>query len=263
MRMHGVDDAPSVDDSAATFEDVDGADGVTYTATPTGLKEDVLLESAPRAGETLSYAYSLNASSGLTPTFTDDGEIDFRNQLGSTLVTIPRASMTDSAGDPAFSDEISYDLTKVGDGWKLTVTPNMSWLTAADRVYPVTIDPSLTGNTTLHDCFIGSSDPTDPHCGNGTTYVKVGRSDASHKYRGLMDFDVSDIPLTATVTAASVNMTLNSSQTFDTTKPADYGLSVAGKTFDNNATLEQFGCQWVMERRLAGLSDLRNPHDAR
>ncbi|MCD4523479.1 hypothetical protein [Nocardioides sp. cx-173] len=207
MRMHGLDDAsPAVDGAEATFDDVDGADEVTYAVTNSGLKEDILLESAPSTSDpALEYTYSLDASAGITPVMAEEGSIEFRDAAGDVKVLMPVAYMFDSAApDPAFSYDVDYDLAPTGSGWEVTVTPDMDWLLDPARVYPVTVDPSLAQEPPSKDCWIRDSTPTGSNCGDASTFIKVGRSTAPATFRGLLDFNTSSIPTNADISYAGV-----------------------------------------------------------
>lgn len=57
------------------------------------------------------------------------------------IYSIPAPYMMDSAG--AHSNAVQYTLEQQGNGYLLTVTPDIHWLTDESRVYPVTIDPTI------------------------------------------------------------------------------------------------------------------------
>lgn len=240
LRMHGLHDRPAVDDATAEFDVVESAESVSYVATSEGVKENIVLDKPPVVAPI--YSYSLDASPGLNPVLTNSGRIEFRDEWGEAVIIIPAGIMVDSANEPAISSRVSYALRAVGRGWRLSVEPDQRWLADPARIYPVTIDPSIIGDPVIHDCFIATYNPDGQHCGFGTTYLKVGRSDSAHKYRGLLDFNVSSIPPGSTIIDAAVHMNLDSSQTLDTALPAaNYALAKAGKAFDNQATWNSSG----------------------
>lgn len=249
MRMHGLDDAPTLDGGVATFDDVDAADEVTYEVTNFGLKEDILLEAAPPAsGSPLAYTYSIDASAGIAPYMGDDGAIEFRDSAGEVAVVMPAAYMFDSASpEPATSNDVDYELVAAGAGWRLTVTPSMEWLQDSARAYPVTIDPSLGPEPASKDCWIRDTTPTTSACGDSATYVKVGRSSGPVNYRGLLDFDTSKIPTNAIVDSAEVPLYLDHTQSTSAVA-GDYALFRAGGTWSgSSATWNSSGSSgaWV------------------
>jgi hypothetical protein len=233
MRMHGAQAVNAdVAGAEATYADVQNTDGVTYEVVNTGLKETITLAAPPTSPVT--YAYTIDTSSGLTPSLKSDGSIAFSNGEGESVFAIPAGIMFDAAADPAQSTQVTYTLVPVGSAWKLTVTPDYGWLTAPERIYPVSIDPTLTNQPVSRDCWMNQSSPTTYYCGNPSSFIRVGRSDTStlSRKRGLLDFNVSNIPNSALVTDASISLYLDTSQSA-TTAGADYAFHTAGKAFDS------------------------------
>ena len=96
---------------------------------------------------------------------------------------------------PAFCRAAAMTVAPGTDASTLTYTVPRSWLTDPTRVFPVTIDPSVTlnpnaGNTTFADTYVGSSGGT-----NGTaTNLLCGYDGATSSYnRALVAFDLSSI----------------------------------------------------------------------
>jgi len=236
MKMEGADSAPSVTGATATFNDVQDADSVTYSATNAGLKENIELDAAPGASD-LFYTYKIDASAGLTAAV-EDGAIEFRSADGDVVATIPTGNMIDAGEQPAYTENVDYRLATTVAGWKLTVTPDMAWLRDPNRVYPVTIDPSIVGQNPFQDCWIRESAPSNSACGVGSVFLKAGRADASSRYRSLLNFDLSTIPTTAIVSSASIELYLDSATT---TNAADYALYPAGKDWADGATWNSTG----------------------
>jgi hypothetical protein len=233
MRMHGAQDVAAVVTGAeATYVDVLNTDGVTYEVVNTGLKETITLDAPPTSPVT--YTYTLDASAGLTPSLRSDGGIAFSNGQGEPVFAMPAGVMIDAAAAPAQSSHVTYSLAPSGSAWTLAVTPDYSWLSAPERVYPVGIDPTLTNQPVSRDCWMNQSSPTTYYCGNPSSFIRVGRADTStsSRKRGLLDFDVSTIPSSALVRDATISLYLDPSQTA-TTATADYAFYTAGKAFDS------------------------------
>ncbi len=232
MRLHGLSEAPEVSGAAATFDEVRGADAVTYEVTSNYLKENILLEEAPVGP--LRYTYTIGTSAGLTPHLNADGSIEFRKANGDVTVVMPAAYMFDSGEDVSVSTQVSYELVRNGAGWMLAVTPDAGWLQDPARVYPVTIDPSLGNEPAAKDCWIRDSTPSGNNCGDAATYVKVGRSSGPINYRGLLDFDTSSIPANATVSSAEVPLYLDHTQSASAVT-GEYALFRAGLAFSGSS----------------------------
>lgn len=240
MRLHGMDDRPVVDGPVATFTDISSAESVTYTATATGLKEDIVLAQPP--SDSVAYKYTLATSSGLTPVLTEEGTINFVTAGGRIAFVMPVGNMVDSAVTPAYSGSVDFKLETAEADWTLTVTPDAGWLASPDRVYPVTVDPSLVNQPVSKDCWVSQDAPDTKYCGTSSAagYVRVGLSDSSSKRRGLVNFDVSSIPTNANVSEASVTMTLDAASSTGSAN-ADYAFFTAGKQWDDLATWNTAG----------------------
>ncbi|HJW28246.1 MAG TPA: DNRLRE domain-containing protein, partial [Saprospiraceae bacterium] len=94
------------------------------------------------------------------------GSIDFNiNGTDKKVFNLPKPFMADSnyddhLGEVARSEDVSFDLQKVDDGYDLTIKADPNWLKDPSRVYPVYIDPS-TSITTSTDTFVMSAYPSE------------------------------------------------------------------------------------------------------
>ena len=111
---------------------------LTYTVDSDILKEEIVVNSPAEA-----YRYTFLCSFGsLTPKLTDSGNIELLDESGSAVLEIPAGSMTDAAGN--YSDAVTYELTEGDNGtYLLMVTADAEWMNAAERVFPITIDPTI------------------------------------------------------------------------------------------------------------------------
>ncbi|WP_207793419.1 DNRLRE domain-containing protein [Nocardioides acrostichi] len=201
----------------------------------------------------MSYSYDVAASAGVVPSVDAAGDVVFTDTTDATagpngdgvVFTIPRAFMVDSAvPEPAYTDAVDYAIDPAtdsaggsGTGWVLTMTPDTAWLGDAARVYPVSIDPTTTlgSISTVRDCWLQAGSPTTSRCGDNSRYLRVGRDSSNSRHRDLLDFDLSAIPGTATITGASVNLTVDETQTRNGNN-SNYKLLPAGKTWTDQAT---------------------------
>ncbi len=140
-----------------TFKDTD----ISYTIKSNELKEEIILNKMPER-ET-GYSYEINTH-GLAATLYDDGSLTFSDRItGEVFFTIYAPFMEDANGD--YSDDISVTLSPTASKNKyiLTYTPSYEWLSSVDRVYPVTIDPTVsngTGSDVMQDVTVASGYPT-------------------------------------------------------------------------------------------------------
>ncbi|MGW5197239.1 hypothetical protein [Streptomyces spiralis] len=112
------------------------------------MKENITL--AERPAGPVRFTFTLDTD-GLTPKAREDGSIALYGELPNTpVMVIPAPYMTDAgkADTPVFgktySTKVTQKLTRDGTSRKLTVTPDMKWLVAKERRYPVVIDPTIT-----------------------------------------------------------------------------------------------------------------------
>jgi hypothetical protein len=142
----------------------DGAD-LSYESRPDGVKETIVV-----AAPTSSTVYSFDlALEGLTPRLEKNGAIALvRGKSSAVEMTIPRPVMSDSAAlGEECGDRVHYDLSGSGPIYRLDIVADAAWLSDPERVYPVTIDPSVitTTGATL-DTHGKSTNPTYNYSGS-------------------------------------------------------------------------------------------------
>lgn len=203
----GTEDA-ELKGKLASYESPAAGVSFHFAGLADGLKEDIVLE-GPSAPSTLHFL--LEASSGLTPTLTEAGAIEFRDAEEKLVTELPAPLMSDSASTPAISDHVHYALESAGEGrWQLAVEADREWLEDPARVLPVTIDPTITVSAPSLDCAILNT--TESHfCGTSgwpTLGLKAAyKAPQSDEYmRTLLRFDLSSIPKTAWINSATVGV---------------------------------------------------------
>lgn len=136
----GLDASARVSGSQATYARFAPDADLVLAATPTGVKESIVLRSAAAA---TSYLFRLQFK-GLTATLRE-GRVDLTDDKGTVRGTIPAGSMIDSASaEPGTSTAVTYALVTLPDGSPgLRVDADPTWVRAAGRVFPVTIDPTV------------------------------------------------------------------------------------------------------------------------
>jgi len=109
------------------------------------VKESIVLN---RKCDSYAFDFYLDLQ-GLTPALQDDGSV-FLLDGEKIIYYLPAPYMFDDSG--AESDAVSYTLSEQATGtWKLTVTADKAWIEAEDRVFPVTIDPTLIDNSSTSE----------------------------------------------------------------------------------------------------------------
>jgi len=106
------------------------------------------------------------------------------------------------------SQDVTYDLEKTEDGYELKITPNKEWLNDSKRVYPVIIDPTITGvkeNKKVIDTYIYEGD--DKTTVYNTDMLKIGSTtidDIGVECYSLIKFDLPKIPTSYSVVDAKL-----------------------------------------------------------
>jgi RHS repeat-associated protein len=211
-RLEGTStQAVEVEGGTATYESPDSDAAFEYTTLPEGLKEEIKL-GGPDSPAT--FQYDLSSSSGLVPKLLEDGSIEFKDGEGEAAFVLPAPTVVDAASTKLSGAEVDYSLSPNGDGsWSLALEVDRAWLDAADRQWPVTIDPTIEVNArpTL-DCQYWVREPTNetneglPECGKrGTATETVGRG-GYRTYRSALRFDLSAVPKNSSISTATVNL---------------------------------------------------------
>ena len=121
------------------------------------IKENIIVK---ERGDSYSYSFTLSLNH-LTACPDGEGGIALLDSVGEAAYLIPAPVMWDAAG--VSSERVSLSLTDLGNGkYTLTVIADSEWMNAAERAYPITIDPPLyyrpSGYVT--DLYVSSSAPS-------------------------------------------------------------------------------------------------------
>ena len=145
--------------SKILYKDIfDGID-IEYVIHSVNVKENIIVKEKKDA---YSYSFELKLN-GLTPVLTESGDIELYDSGTNTVkYVIPSPVVYDSIGIHAPNNSSSYTLThKNGNKYTLTVTVDSSWMNSDERVFPVTVDPTVKDhNSLVDDTYIDSSSPT-------------------------------------------------------------------------------------------------------
>ncbi|MDR7384785.1 DNRLRE domain-containing protein [Promicromonospora iranensis] len=226
--------SPRVDGDTVTHEDVaalGGAD-LSYEVLPGRVKESITLSEAPDDAAPVEYTFTLSDLGELTPRLEEDGSIGFYGELDpEPAVMIPAGVMWDSreaetseggklsAPDDqgaSVSEDVTYELEPSGEGeWTLTVAPDMDWLTDEDRVWPVTVDPTIiispTGNFSKDTMLLSEAPTTEYYA---SSRLSVGRTGGGVARAMLAFPQLEDVvPNGSTVTDADLGLYFDQAHT--------------------------------------------------
>ena len=162
-----------------------------YIVENTGVKEALVLERAP---STPTWSWLVEAPS-LKPTVQDGGLVEFADVNGDVVMHIPAPVVWDSSGVEGQRSDFLINpalrLEPVDEtSWKYTVEVDPAWLKAAEREYPVYIDPTI-----QHGSAYTRSFKSDGAVYNGELHVGNTRQNNQNVYwRALANFNYADAP---------------------------------------------------------------------
>lgn len=221
---------------------VPGGD-VTYQVSPGMVKEAVVLKSRPEHGVTFSWTIT---APGMTLVPGRAGSVEYRDGKGRTVLLMPTPLMSDSSGVAGVSGNavttVPVSLKKLGGGkWRVTLTPDASWLNDSARAYPVAVDPSTMqinpGQTIGYESSNGSNLlATTPYANIGNSLANgptVWRTVAYYPYESLFGKQILRADLAEWYAG---NGTLNA-ETVGSSNAAVWGFNCGGQ----NISYASFG----------------------
>ncbi|MCM1284716.1 MAG: hypothetical protein NC213_08675 [Acetobacter sp.] len=141
--------------SSITYENIMPDTDFEYNVQPDALKENIILNKVPDENYNIQYELSVG---NLKAVLNDDNSISLFDG-DNEVFTIEAPYMIDA--NDVISENVTVVLEKAENGYVLTYTPNYSWLSSEDTVYPVTIDPTIkitSNNESIEDTFIDNED---------------------------------------------------------------------------------------------------------
>ncbi|MEU7075200.1 LamG-like jellyroll fold domain-containing protein [Streptomyces narbonensis] len=174
--------------STITYPEVRPAADVQLVAGSDSVKETLVLkdQSAPTEWR---FPLVLN---GLTAKLDGHGSVVFTDASGRQQATMPAGWMEDSrhtenAAEGAISSGVTYRLESRGGRQTLVVSLDRTWLADPQRVYPVKVDPSVTGVKATSGTYVESPYNTNF---SSADVLKVGTYDGGgHKAASFLRFD--------------------------------------------------------------------------
>lgn len=130
---------------------------IDYVLAPEIIKENIILESKEAIQNKFVFEYETN---GLAMKLLDNNDIIVYEENEENVKFIIRAPFMYD-GKLQFTDKINLQLKKNKDKYELTVTPDKEWLEAEERVFPVTIDPTIQTSLyvqSINDTYIYKGD---------------------------------------------------------------------------------------------------------
>ncbi len=203
----GATGSPTGQGSTATYADALPGIDAAYTATSDGLKEELTLATADASHQVV---FDIEASPGLRIDTDDQGATTVVAPSGERL-SIAAPFMYDSADEPAYSSDVSFQLERSDAGFVGTLTADPEWVKAPGRVFPIVIDPQFISPRAAPDCHITSGSAADSSFCSAEP-LKVGY-DGSQASRALMQFSLGALPPQVDVLNAELGMNLYATST--------------------------------------------------
>ena len=167
-------------------------DGATlrYENYANSIKESIVID-APQ--DEYIYQFRMQVI-GLTPALLDDGSIALTSNSGETVYSIPAPYMIDANDETSY--DAAYTLEASGSDWLLTVTADAQWMNAAERAYPVLLDPTVTETADSADdisaAYVRSGYPDSPDTTDTGLYVG-NNNNVNQKTRSY--FHINNLPV--------------------------------------------------------------------
>jgi RHS repeat-associated protein len=197
--------------TSVTYKDVFSNVDLNYQLIANQLKENLVFQSVP---STDSYSFELNTNQLVAKRVKNEIGFYAKKDSDVPVFTTSAPTLVDAAGTT--SDAVSFSLEETKNGYLLTLTPDQTWLTDANRKYPVTLDPTITDNNGLSrtDTFISSNNPYSSYA--SSTSLKVGYSSSQGLFRSFLGFNLPDLKSSDVITRATLNMKLAADQNTET-----------------------------------------------
>jgi len=206
--------------ATASYANVWPGVSVRYAALPDGVQEALILASAAAPH---SFTFQLRLSAGLTAAAVPDGSITITDRQGAVVFTLPAPAMTDTSHRPAGRSR-AVRLSLDPGGTVLTLTADAAWLADPARVYPVTIDPTVSLLPPTQDCYlVGGTYAATSFC--GLPFLEAGW-DGSEALHSLLQFNVAAaLPAQSTILHADLALYLTGEANGTVSQLAASGLS--------------------------------------
>jgi len=215
----GVKTKENVVTFKSPFKDVD----LEYVLLPDGLKENIVLR---KPGAPSQYVFRLTPVAGQSwrGENREGGVWLFREAAAEPAFVLLPPVVGDSSDQatpqPPTADEsppswsaahgkASLDVSQEADGsFLVTLSIDQDWLSSAERVYPVVLDPTLYVQPDTADGEYNTTTGGNPNV--SATEIRTGRDGSGGpKYASVLNFDLATIPPGAKVLDARLNAYLN------------------------------------------------------
>jgi len=194
--------------SKVSYDNVFEGTSLTYTLNSYALSEDLMFHSVPTFDQV---TYNIEAQNLIA--VLEGQEVVFFSTLeeGEEVFRFQAPFMLDSAmNEGSLNQNIGVVLSTAEGGYTLTYVLDRGWLESAERVYPVTLDPTVksTQNTyNISDTHTNSNNPNTNY--QLSTYLHVGKTNGT-SYSYVKIDTLPTLPSGSTITDAKLELYLAS-----------------------------------------------------
>lgn len=200
QNYNTLDEAIQFDNTCTVlYEDIINGIDIEYILVGNDIKENIIVK---ENFESYSYTFALELN-GLYPQLSEGGSVLLLDsKTDAEKYVIPSPYMYDANNEISF--DVSYTLRQDSELWLLTITADENWCNSTDRLFPITIDPTVKSTSGVSDTYITSAHPTTNYGNNGQLWVSAPPSDRLNGATYLQ-FDLPTIPVGSTINNASIN----------------------------------------------------------
>ena len=186
--------------SRIVYENILEGTDIEYVISSGSIKENIIVK---ESGGEYSYTFELSLNN-LSAALCSDGSISITDKSGAEVVyTIPAPIVFDANSSLAPEGCAHYTLESFGNGkYELTVTVDAEWMNSAERVYPVTVDPTLSkqGTSNIIDTYVSKNEP------NADASARLVLRVSKNQYSFLRISSLPSIPDSAYITNATLTL---------------------------------------------------------
>ncbi|MEU6934927.1 DNRLRE domain-containing protein [Streptomyces sp. NPDC046374] len=194
LSWRGVLPEPVLAGTTARYADVMTGTDLRVESTRTGFEQFLELKDRSAVDANGSVTLTLNAK-GISAGANADRSVTFVDaESGKQVGLLPAPVMWDAYVDPKSGEhthraDVGLKVTQSGDQVDITLTPDSTFLTAAETQFPVTVDPAVNIGPSF-DTFVQQGYTTDM---SSSTELKLGNNGSSQVARSFLAFPMAKI----------------------------------------------------------------------
>ncbi|MHC1684281.1 MAG: DNRLRE domain-containing protein [Clostridiaceae bacterium] len=200
--------------SSVTYSEVFKNVNLEYILKGNNLKENIVLN---EKGDKTIFSFKINVENVIAKLEKNIVKLYDKGDTSKEVFALQAPYMVDKNG--ALSDDIKVSLKEDLKGYTLTLTPNVEWLNASDRVYPVKIDPPVTTSQEvklIEDNFVSSATWNQTKNYYLDPIIEIGNGSSAGITRGLIKFTLpTQITSADIVISATLGLVYNPYETYD------------------------------------------------